>query len=208
MGRKRKFCLQKTDNFRNYQQSVINYLSQKCNPKTFVNSINSNGTTIKHFILPGGTHGYSARATEKCTPSRLFSDIELPNITYLPNHWDPSLIPDLDNISNLTGNFIIVNPSYVLYSSYVNGEMIFTAGYDFDISAPKDSTKTTFFCSFEKGIQHRFNELPNSVENIIDLLKNRYNKNRNKFPELHKHFTSSIQALSSLENDSVKQLEL
>lgn len=206
MEKEKKPYLQKTTTFKTNQMQIIRKLSHKCTPKTFVNSIDSNGATIKHFALPGGTHAYTVRPTESNMPSRLFSNVELPNITYLANHWNPSLMPDLD-LSKLTGNFIIVNPSSIMYVSYIDGDFIFSAGYDYDLECPKDAAKTSFFCCFEKGVKNRFKELPKVADNIIDLLCHHYGKYHNRSPLLHKHFQSSINILSKIETDTIIDLD-
>lgn len=206
MNNSKNNYLQKTQIFRDTQQHIIAKLSQKCNAATFDTSIESNGATIKHFVLPGGVHGYSVRATEKSSPSRIFSDSELPNITYLANHWNPSLIPD-SNFSNVTGNFIITNPGSVMYISYLNGTMLFSAGYNYDCEQTRNIKRTSFFYSFQKGIQSRFNELPQGVENIIQLLIAKYNRLATPSQTLINNFNSNIHTFSTIQNDTINSLD-
>lgn len=195
--------LQKTKNFRENQESIIKTISKKCNQTTFVENIQSDENQIKHFNLPDGTHVYSISASNSSKPSRLISSTELPKIRYFANHWNPMLVPDED-LSKVHGTYIYVNPNSVCYTSFFNGKTLFEAGYNFNFD---DSNKTNFFCNFGRShFGKTFNELPNNVNNIMELLGHGFNHYGCNYPKLVANYKTARNVLLHLENSTVNQL--
>lgn len=195
--------LQKTKNFREKQESIIKSISKKCTKSTFIETIQSDETQIKHFKFEDGTHVYSVNSSDSSKPSRLISSTELPNIKYFANHWNPMLVPDKD-LSQVNGTYIYINPNCVSYTSFIDGKILFEAGYNFNLN---NTDKTNFFCNF--GYKHygkTFNELPKNVETILQLLENRYNLYGTNYPRLVENYKTSKNILTHLENNTVYEL--
>lgn len=195
--------LQKTKNFRENQENIIKLISKKCNQTTFVENIQSDENQIKHFNLPDGTHVYSLNTSNSSKPSRLISSVELPKIKYFKDHWNPMLVPD-ENLSEVNGTYIYINPNSICYTSFLNGKTLFEAGYNFDLN---DNTKTNFFCNF--GFSHfgkTFNNLPNNVNNILELLDHGYNHYGSNYSKLVSNYQTAKKTLYHLENGTIDQL--
>lgn len=187
----------KTKIFIDNQQALIKTISKKCNQSTFVENIISNNHEIKHFKLLDNTHVYSLNDK---MPLKLISSTELPDVTYFTSHWQPTLLPS-SNLSSINGSYIYSNPNSISYISYYNGNVSLEAGY----KLPTENYYVTrFFCnSNPKYIGKTFSELPNNVNNILELIDRKLSNLKHSSSEIN----TAITVFKHLQNGTVNELD-
>lgn len=188
--------LQKTTKLVTEQSAIIKSLSKHCTVKTFEESFKAGNSEIKHFALENGSHAYTVSGDN---PARLFSNVELPNITYFSG-WNKMLIPDTDKKA-LNGFFISVSTSLVSYSCYKDGNLVFDCGY---FHLLKNPNKVLYFCNFGNSTNNKtvtpFNELPNNVTNLLKLAKIKCLKSQKIPSEQRKEILATIKEFSDFES--------
>lgn len=203
MSKKLNYSQKKiNEKFFEKQQNIIQSISKKCNNSTFHETICVNNNELKHFILPDGTHVYSLNGEH---PARLFSSTELPDITYFSDHWNPMLLPN-SNLSKSNGTYIYADYKSVSYVSYLNGNLLFECGYNYDID---NINNLNYFGNFSrKYFGKTFKNLPHNVTNILEMTKTFGNKSKSFSHSLNSNLDKCINILSHIEKGTVNELAI